>query len=323
MEKSLQFKKHHIYDDEYKKIKSVRKLFKQLDRDYYKPTKAFNSFDNKKNSYIKYISKGDKYENLSLKEYLDMIRPYLRDMINDHKVPINLNDNLDDESKFGEWKIQQIIQISCISSKNFKETRTIYSPIDNIEISLGSETDHIIDERFESLLQRFQDAKEKSKDRGSEFIHKSVDLLYYHLHKISLKRGKSYIESPEWFKNKRATINPKNKKDDNCFQYGITVALNNQNIGKVPQRISKIKLYINQYNWKDIDFPSHQNDNTKNAFIKDWKKFEKTIDKKTTIALNIIYVPYKSKQIRIAYKSKYNRKCENQVILLMITDGEK
>ena len=61
--------------------------------------------------------------------------------------------------------------------------------------------------------------------KGSNFIFESVDLLYYHLHKISLKRGKSYIKCPEWLRNKEATINPKNN-NDNCFQYALTIALN-------------------------------------------------------------------------------------------------
>ena len=47
--------------------------------------------------------------------------------------------------------------------------------------------------------------------RGSGFVHDSIDLLYYHLQKIGLKRSGSYIESPEWLKNKKATINLKNK----------------------------------------------------------------------------------------------------------------
>ena len=44
-----------------------------------------------------------------------------------------------------------------------------------------------------------------------------------------MRRGESYIEPPEWLKNKKATINPENKNDDNCFQYAITVTLNHQN----------------------------------------------------------------------------------------------
>ena len=80
---------------------------------------------------------------------------------------------------------------------------------------------------------------------------------------------------------------------------------------KNPERISKIKPFINQYNWKEISFPSHK---------KDWKKFE--LNNKL-IALNIFYVPYNAEEIRHAYKPKYNLKDENQVFLLMITDFEK
>ena len=122
---------------------------------------------------------------------------------------------------------------------------------------------HDIIEFFKFLLQRFQDVKGKSNERGSEFIHENVELLYYYLHKISLKRGKSYRESPEWL-NKNATINPENKKDGKCFQYALTTTLNHQNIGRNTQRISKIKRFFNQYNWKGTDFPSHQ---------KVWEKF--------------------------------------------------
>ena len=84
--------------------------------------------------------------------------------------------------------------------------------------------------------------------RGSEFIFDGVDVLYYDLNKVSLNRGKSYTESPEWLKNKKATINPKNN-DNRCFQYALNVALNHEQIKKDPQRKSKIKPFIDQYNW--------------------------------------------------------------------------
>ena len=72
---------------------------------------------------------------------------------------------------------------------------------------------------------------------------------------------------------------------------------------KNPQRVSKI-------NWEDIDFPSTS---------KDWKKFESN----NAVALNILYVPYNTKKINIAYKSKNNLTQERQIILLMISDGQK
>ena len=134
--------------------------------------------------------------------------------------------------------------------------------------------------------------------------------VFYHIHKISLRRGRLYIKSPEWVINKRARINPKSK-DNKCFQYSITVALNHQNIESNPERISNIKPFIDNYNWKGIDFP---------AGIKDWKKFKRN---NKTIALNILHVPHNAKTINLAYKSKYSCKRENQVVLVMITNGEK
>ena len=65
--------------------------------------------------------------------------------------------------------------------------------------------------------------------KGSECIFDGVNALHYDLNKIILSRGGSYIDSPEWRKNKKTAINPKNN-DDNCFQYALTVALNYQNI---------------------------------------------------------------------------------------------
>ena len=82
-------------------------------------------------------------------------------------------------------------------------------------------------------------------------------------------------------------------------------------IDKHPQRISRIKPFINNYNWNDINFP---------ATRKDWNKFELN-DK--DVALNILYVPFNTKKIEIAYKSKYNLIRDNQIILLMISNGEK
>ena len=74
------------------------------------------------------------------------------------------------------------------------------------------------------------------------YLFDSSDLLYYNVYKISLNRGGSYIDSPKWLKDKKATINPKN--NDNCFQYAITVVLNYQNINNPPERISNIDPFI-------------------------------------------------------------------------------
>ena len=145
--------------------------------------------------------------------------------------------------------------------------------------------------------------------KESDFEFDGVNFLYYDFNKTSINRAGSYIYSPKWLKDKKSTINPRNN-DHKCFQYAVTLALNLNRINKHPQRISKIKPFMDQYNWKDIDFP---------ATRKDWKKFELNNE----IALKILYVLYNTRKIHVAYKRKHNLTRENQIILLMITDGEK
>ena len=144
--------------------------------------------------------------------------------------------------------------------------------------------------------------------RGSDFIFDSVQLLYYKCHRVNFILGGSYIDSPDWIKKKKATINLKNT-DDKCFQYAATVALNYEEIESHPERVSNIKPFINKYNWKGINYPSK---------IDDWKSFGKN---NPAIALNILYI--KEKEICPAYISEINSNFEKQIILLMIPNEEK
>ena len=271
----------------YRGIRDVKDLFDlSIGEDYYKPIIVNGAFNN---NYIQYESKGDKDKILTISEYLDMIRPYLLDMINDHKNQ-------------SEWKIQLSAAINFISSKpDFDETRIMHTKSNYIGIMIGSDTNEVIKELFKSLLQRYQENLEEKMCR-SEFVFDAVNVLYYDLNSISLNRGGSYIDSPEWIKNKKATINS-NNNNNKCFQYALTVALNYDKIKKDPQRTSRIDPFIDLYNWKEIDFPSQG---------KDWKRSES--NNKST-ALNILCV------MRISQNHNSTRR--NQVILLMITDGKK
>ena len=95
---------------------------------------------------------------------------------------------------------------------------------DNEEFMNGSNTDEIIKGLFESFLQKYEENLQE-KMRGSEFEFDGVNFLYYNFNKTSLNRGGSYIDSPQWLKDKKSTINPKNN-DNKCFQYAVTLALN-------------------------------------------------------------------------------------------------
>ena len=176
------------------------------------------------------------------------------------------------------------------------------------EFMIGSETEELTEKLIMSLLQKYQDNLQ-NKMKGSDFIFNGVNYLFYDFNRITISKGGSYIESPKWLKYKKCTINQINN-DKKCFQYATTIALNFNKIDKHPQRISKIKPFIDNYNWNDINFPTAK---------KDWKRFE--VNNKG-VALNILYVPFNTKKIEIAYNSKYNLVRDNQIILLMISNGE-
>ena len=264
------------------------------EEDYYKPTEAKRAFDG---NYVLYESRGDKDGKSALYKYFNKIKPDIKDMIDDYK------------SK-GEWKRQITMRIIFISFIDKNETQVMYIKSDNVEITNSTDTSDAINKLINYFMKRYQEGLE-TKMKESSYIFERLDLLEYHLHKISLNRGSSYIESPIWIKNKGVTINPQNTKDNNCFQYAITAALNYQNIGHHSERISKLNSFINNYNWKDIEFSSHSK-------AKDWRKFECN---NKAIALNVLYVTYKTKEIRQAYISEHNDKCNNQVNLSMITEG--
>ena len=262
------------------------------EEDYYKPTEVKSAFDG---NYVLYESRGNKDANLALHEYFEKIKPHLKDMMDDYK------------SK-GEWKIQITIRIIFISFIDKNGTQVMQTKSDNVEIMNDTNTSDAINKLINSFMKRYRKGLE-TKMKGSSYIFERIDLLEYHLHKISLNRGSSYIDSPIWIKNKRVTINPQNAEDNKCFQYAITTALNHQNINHHPERISKLKPFIDNYNWKGIEFPSYS---------KDWRKCECN---NKAVALNILCAPYKTKEIRQAYISEHNDERNNQVNLLMITDG--
>ena len=82
----------------------------------------------------------------------------------------------------------------------------------------------IIRELFRSFLHNYQE--ELKIIKGSDFVFESVELVDYKVHRVRLRRGGSYIKSPEWLANKKATINPKNKNDDECLRWSTIPALN-------------------------------------------------------------------------------------------------
>ena len=120
-------KRYYDYDDaEYRGIKDTIYLFDlSIDGSYYKAIITNGAFNN---NYIQYESEGNKDKISTVNEYLDIISPYLSNIIYDHKTQ-------------NEWKIQLTMEINFIfSKKDSDETRTMHTKSSNVEM-MGSETD--------------------------------------------------------------------------------------------------------------------------------------------------------------------------------------
>ena len=121
-----------------------------------------------------------------------MIRPYLRDLINEHKPTVelnntnsnnntnnsnnNTNDSNNEENEKAEWKIQLVMQNDFISDKDFENICTIYSASKPVEIFMGNDTENATDTIFNTISNRIQQAIETSNERRSGLIIKV--LLY-------------------------------------------------------------------------------------------------------------------------------------------------
>ena len=154
------------------------------------------------------------------------------------------------------------MRVDFICSKDTWETRTIYVWSDNVSIMRASDTDNIIREIFRSFLRNYQEGLKIIK--RSDFVFESVELLDYKLHRVRLRGGGSYVKSPEWLANEKATVNPKNKNDNECLWWStISVLKYNEIMKKEFENIFKNLNIFKKIKHEDKDFSSHQRDWTK------------------------------------------------------------
>ena len=161
-------------------LENVKDLYSILD---YKPILIRTSFDY---NYLEYGSEGS--NSLSFMEYLNLIKPYLEDLINEKKNK-------------GAWKLQLTANISFVSLKpDSGETHLMYTRSDPEEFMNGSETVEIIESLYRSLFQKYNDNL-REKMRGSDFVFNGINYFYYDFNRVSISKGGSYIYSPKWLKN--------------------------------------------------------------------------------------------------------------------------
>ena len=165
-----------------------------------------------------------------------------------------------------------------------------------------------ISDLIQHMLEYIKAQTENPKFPESGFTLDKIMHLYINFHRLVLTRGSSYNELPKWLKSKKAVINQQNK-DEECFKWAVIEALHHEEIKHHPERISLLRPYENQYNWKGLEFP---------VSIKKIDKFEKN---NPGIVVNVLFSNKRS--IYPARRSERNVKCKKQVNLLMIVDGEK
>ena len=123
-----------------------------------------------------------------------MIMPELVDLIN----------KKDNNKKKQKIQLSMRVNFMCITDK--EKTRTFYVNSDNEKIRSSDDTNNI-NKIFESFLSNYQ-KEEQILRNSSNYTFESIDMLGIHFHDIKLKRDSSYIKSPDWILNKKATINP-------------------------------------------------------------------------------------------------------------------
>ena len=102
----------------------------------------------------------------------------------------------------------------------------------------------ILNEAYNTLKKSFE--KISNALDSSDYLFNRIISVDVDIHEIELIRGGSYIELPEWIKNKHAVLNPKND-DKECFKWAVIQALHHEDIGKNPQRPRKLEPFVSRY----------------------------------------------------------------------------
>ena len=121
--------------------------------------------------------------------------------------------------------------------------------------------------------------------RNSKFVFDRVLHMDIDFHRLNLRRGSSYVPLPDWLMKKKAIINPKNS-DMECFKWAVIAAMNWDEIGNNPERVSKLRRYEGEFDWSGLEFP---------VSFRDINKFERynEIQPESTVSNEANFMPSK------------------------------
>ena len=143
--------------------------------------------------------------------------------------------------------------------------------------------------------------------RNSKFVFDRVLHMDIDFHRLNLTRGSSYVPLPDWLTKKKAIINPKNS-DMECFKWAVIAAMNWEEIGNNPERVSKLRRYEGDFDLSDIEFP---------VSFRDINKFERNNE----IGVNILAI--ENKKIYIRRKGRYYNRIVNLMLIADVGNPNK
>jgi len=260
----------------------------------YAPKEIKGAFDG---NFVRFRSKGveENRRMVSVEQYLQRTRHHVKRVLEEMV------------RRGGSWKVQVNVSILFRKRDGSDEyTAPIWSSAHTV--MEGMDMEEFLDEMRAYLMQQYEMMLNTME--ASDYVFVRIVEMTYHCHRVDLNRGGSYIELPDWVKNKKCCINPKNKDDDKCFKWAVIAALHHKDIGDHPERISKLRSYIDRYDWSGIEFPTPSTQ---------WKKFEK---QNPNVALNVLVIEAE-KEIRQGYISKYNTERPKCADVLIVEAGNK
>lgn len=146
----------------------------------------YKEYTNKRSGFISI----DQYL-MSIDQYFKVIRPNLNRLLHTHRI---------------KWKVQLAIVNEYLSLTDNDDEQKMYRETDNITIMIGTNINgSIIKKFFQSPFKKYQESIQVM--NCSHNAYDSIEKFYYKFHKISLTRRSSYIPTPKWMKNQKATLN--------------------------------------------------------------------------------------------------------------------
>ena len=141
-----------------------------------------------------------------------------------------------DEKRSSNQKIQIDIAVNLIHLTK-KDRITFYVKSKNVACYPSSDSNDILNQLYESLLEYFNEKLLVCRTDTS-YVFESIEGFSIHFHKTDLRRASSCIPSPSWIEFKKAVVNPINEHGNFCFAYAATIAIYHKELGKNPSRIS-------------------------------------------------------------------------------------